>query len=222
MDDDLTKLFSTSLFNDKKTKLPWQFWVPVVALYTGARIEEICQLHIDDIKNIDGIYVISIQEVGTNKSIKTEAGIRNIPIHSKLIEIGLLDYVEVLKDKGEKRLFPMLKPIKNKYSHYVSKWFNEDSNRKKSYKTKCGINEKGKVFHSFRKAFVDHLKQKGVGEGMVATIVGHEKNTMTYGVYGDPYNLELLQEVIEKVDYTDASLPWDINPDYNKIKFLWK
>ena len=39
-----------------------RFWLPLIALFTGARINEICQLHTDDVQEKNGILFISINE----------------------------------------------------------------------------------------------------------------------------------------------------------------
>lgn len=100
--DDLRALFHSEEF--KKPKKPYQYWVPVIALYTGARIEEICSLTLANIKQQDDVWYFDITRS------KTDAGRRQTPIHHQLIRLGLLDYVEQLKADGEMRLFPELKP----------------------------------------------------------------------------------------------------------------
>lgn len=213
-DSELENLFNSDIFIKKKFSKSYHFWLPLMALYSGARIEELCQLHLTDITDISGTPVIIIQEEEGVKTTKTDASNRIIPIHSTLIRIGLIDYVNSLKNKGKTLLFTDLKPFKNRFSHYASRWFNEDSKIKISYKTKCGIKGQGKVFHSFRKTFVDNLKQIGEEERMVAAIVGHEKNTMTFGNYANPYNINLLKTVVDKLDFPNANLPWDVEQSY--------
>ena len=77
----------------------------MIALFTGARINEICQLHTDDIQEKNGISFISINEED-EKHVKTKAGIRQVPIHNELIKIGFLDYMAGIRAKGETLLFP--------------------------------------------------------------------------------------------------------------------
>ena len=42
-----------------------RFWLPLIALFTGARINEICQLHTSDIQEKNGIAFISINAEAT-------------------------------------------------------------------------------------------------------------------------------------------------------------
>lgn len=87
------------------------FWVPLISLYSGARLNEICQLSLDDVRIKEGINIIHISNV-EGKKVKTFAGHRDLPIHPVLLKLGFLGYVEQQrKDKNNKskRLFPELK-----------------------------------------------------------------------------------------------------------------
>jgi integrase len=81
-----------------------RFWVPLIALYTGMRLNEICQLEIADVIEQDNVDVILIREEsddeGAEKQVKTEAGIRYIPVHPELKKMGLLEYVANMKKAG--------------------------------------------------------------------------------------------------------------------------
>ena len=88
---------------------PERYWVTMLAAYSGARLNEVCQLNVSDIQKIDGIWAINLNADSEDKSIKTEAGNRIIPLHPKLIDLGLLDYVKQMKNQSQKKLFPNLK-----------------------------------------------------------------------------------------------------------------
>jgi integrase len=57
------------------------------------------------------------------------------------------------------------------------------------------------TFHSIRKTVVTQLENAGVPEGVSADIVGHEKNTMTYGLYSGGNSLEVKRKALEKISY---------------------
>jgi len=193
--DDLLRLFSTKIFTAKVYKHSYYYWLPLIALYTGARINEICQLGLADIREEDGVWVFDINDSGEGKRVKTASGKRLIPIHSKLIELGILDRVRKLKDRGESRLFPELKKQRDGYAQTASKWFND------RYRKSCGVTGEGKCFHSFRHTVANHLKQKGVEPVKIAAIIGHKDESMTTGRYGDPYRPTALKEIIEMLDF---------------------
>ena len=70
---------------------PERYWVTLLSAYSGARLNEICQLDVIDIQELDGIWTINLNANSADKSIKTEAGNRLVPIHPKLLEFGFLD-----------------------------------------------------------------------------------------------------------------------------------
>ena len=84
------------------------------------RTEEICKLRVDELKKEDGIWFFDIKG-----KVKTRNSVRRVPIHEKLIELGLLKYTALIKRSGEERLFWMLPEINDKYSRTVSKFFND-------------------------------------------------------------------------------------------------
>ena len=72
------------------------YYVTMIAAYSGMRIKEITQLHKEDIVLKDGIYCFNIN-TNDGKTTKTKNSIRFVPIHSKLIDLGLLEYVNSKK-----------------------------------------------------------------------------------------------------------------------------
>lgn len=172
---------------------PDRFWVPLIGMLQGMRLNEICQLHISDIK-LDEIPSISINDEA-DKLVKNVDSHRTIPIHPKLIEIGFLDYVRREKDRGEERLFWLLKPHRGAYSHYTGKWF-QTVNRK--YVTA----DPKKVFHSLRHGFIDHLANNSEAkEHHIAWLVGHtNRKSQTTGRYTKPPSPAQLLPILELFD----------------------
>ena len=52
------------------------------------------------------------------------------------------------------------------------------------------------VFHSIRKTAATVFEQAGVPEGITADIIGHEKQTMTYGLYSSGTSVKQRHEAI--------------------------
>ncbi|MBF0611895.1 MAG: site-specific integrase [Magnetococcales bacterium] len=192
--DDLEKMFSTEFYTQRKMSHPHQYWVPLIGLYTGARIEEICQLKVDDIHEIDGVLVFDINDEGDDKKLKTSSSRRIIPVHSRLAAHGLFRYCEMLKQKGFEQLFPELRRTRDGYSQAVSKWFSR-------YKKQCGIESTKKTFHSFRHTVADALKQKGVAAEKIGALLGHADPSMTTGRYGKAYGAKVMQDVVEMLEF---------------------
>jgi site-specific recombinase XerD len=68
-------------------KRPWRKWAPLIAVFTGARLNEIAQLEISDIRQQDDIWYFDINDNGPRKSLKNASSARKIPMHSKLIHV---------------------------------------------------------------------------------------------------------------------------------------
>ena len=194
---ELELICGDSLKNNSLDKgRPERYWVPLISLYSGSRLNEICQMNVSDIKEQDGMWVINLTNDSEDKSVKTVSGNRVVPIHPKLIDLGLLDYVEEIKSNGEIKLFPNLRKGKiSSYGSQISQWFGR-------YLENLGIKKKGKNFHSFRHTVVNHLTSKQVYEPFIKELIGHSHGTMTMDVYGGRKPLEvLLNECVVKLDY---------------------
>ena len=150
----MNKLFSSEEYQvDGFRKRSDQYWVMLLSLFTGARINELCQLLTKDIYKSDGVYVIDIND-GDNKKVKTKSAVRIIPIHKTLIVLGFIEYLEVISKHNHTKLFPTLKPDKNRNcARHISRFFNEKYKKSSGFIIHCGIKkhtDKGvKVFHSF-------------------------------------------------------------------------
>ena len=184
------KLTADSLAVNK----PERYWVTMLSAYSGARLNEICQLNVSDIQKTDGIWALNLNADSDDKTIKTEAGNRTIPLHPKLIDLGLLDYVRQIQNQNQDKLFPNLKKMKSTgYGTMISRWFAK-------YLKKLGIKKKGKNFHSFRHTVVNKLITKKVYEPFIRELIGHSHGSITMDVYGGKKPLEvLLNECVIKI-----------------------
>jgi integrase len=131
---ELLKLFGQDLFtkhklpSDKKSGFDAAYWIPLLGIYTGARLSELVQLQIKDVLIKDDIPVISISNLGTGQQLKTSASVRTIPIHSELIRLGFLNYLDNIRNEGHESLWPKLNKRKDKPGGYFSNWFSEFRN----------------------------------------------------------------------------------------------
>ena len=114
---------------------PERYWVTMIASHSGARLNEICQLDVSDIQEHEGIWVMNLTGDSGDKSIKTHAGNRLVPLHPKLLEFGFLNYVEQIRNDNHQKLFPNLKKRRSTgYGTMISHWFTK-------YLKKLGIKE---------------------------------------------------------------------------------
>ncbi|XGA71143.1 tyrosine-type recombinase/integrase [Chitinibacter sp. SCUT-21] len=216
-EEDLCKLFSGKIFTKSNFQNSYSYWLMPMALLTGARLNELCQLdladfvklsakepHSDQPETIDCIYINGEYDLrgkvvteGTKK-VKNKSSIRHIPIHPYLIELGLLEHIEKLRAAGETRLFPELKFGRDGYGKQPSRWFG-------SYSAACGIDAIEKVFHSFRHTFVTNLLEMGFSEEQIAPITGHEGKLVTKRVYGaTAFPLINLHKIVTGISIPDA------------------
>jgi len=68
-------------------------WVPWLCAYSGARVNEITQLRVQDVRRSEGVWIINI----TPEAGNTKTGAREVPLHDHLIEQGFLDFVRSKK-----------------------------------------------------------------------------------------------------------------------------
>ena len=208
---ELEALFCSLKYEEKDGcahKHSYQFWMPVLALFTGARQAEIAQLEVDDIIQEEGVWCFSFNrrtatEGRTAKTIKNAASIRVVPIHDFLLgDLNFLGYVDKLRTDGSISLFSDL-PRGEKAAPRVSKWFLE------TYRGECGIMSNKEdpdtdlTFHSFRHTFVDTARQLGIGEEYHMEVTGHSDSSKAVhrGYGGKSSASTLKREVMDKLDF---------------------
>jgi integrase len=155
-----------------------------LALYTGARIEELCSLRVEDAVMEDNHRALRIRQS------KTQAGVKFVPLHPAITPV--VD--RLIEESGDG--FLISSGAKNQYdqrSPGLSKRFSR-------LKKELGFGPE-LVFHSLRKTVTTKLEQAGVIEGVAADIVGHEKRTMTYGLYSGGTSMAQKMEAISKISY---------------------
>ena len=91
------------------------YWLPILGLFTGARLNELCQLQITDVKEEEGILFLNITDDANDQRVKTAGSKRRCPIHSTIEMLGFRDFYEWRKASGEKLLFKEVKLSKDGY-----------------------------------------------------------------------------------------------------------
>lgn len=182
---DLERIFDSARY--KTRKLPHSFWPPLIALMTGARVNEIAQLYLADVVDDDpqhpGRWRFMILAKEIDQRVKNISSLRSIPMHPKLIEMGFLTYLEDVRSLGYKRVFPTLRHTEaSGYGDSVSEFY------MKYLREKVGITDPLKVFHSFRYYFCHWLFNKSQNERMhIVGMTGHVRE----GVFERTYAGEL-------------------------------
>jgi integrase len=194
---DLNTLFSflyKSVIEKKSKYALTNYYVSLISLYAGLRTSEACQLKVESIKKVDSIYIFEINDVDENTKLKTLNAYRSIPIHSNLINLGLLEYINDRKNIGKTMIFDDLptgdykdwsKPIGSRFYRIFKKIIFTDNKRPTLY--------------GLRHTFIDELQQQEVPEHIVAELSGHTKKGITFGRYGKRLNMKLLKEKVELI-----------------------
>jgi integrase len=100
--EELQKLLQSPMYVTKKIPIKdaHKFFIPLIALFTGMRMNEICQLHCDDVRVIDNVWCFDVNKDTPDKTLKSKAARRIVPIHTTLIEVG---FIGVRRDDEEGR-----------------------------------------------------------------------------------------------------------------------
>lgn len=210
--DELGTLFSSSVFKDGDYLYPYFYWLPLLGLYTGARLDELCQLYLDDIYQIEDLWVIDFN-TELNKKLKNVPSKRILPIHSRLIDSGLLEFVSWMRKNGHVRLFPELRKRRDGHGETASKWFGR-------YRKKCGVTGQGKNFHSFRHTFEDSMKNRPEPEQepIMKAMMGHKDSSVTTGLYGGKYKPSTLAPAMERIHFPVEVRKFEIRERFSKKK----
>lgn len=179
------------------------YWLPYLGLYTGARIEELCQLRPSDVyeesyRLASGktatVWVLRItadEEDGLG--VKNSGSIRRIPIHPELLRLGFIEYV---KTQTGSRIFPLLRKGEHGLeSTKWSRWWH-----KEYFRRYCAPSHPKMVFHSFRHTFKDVCREVGIDSKVADAIQGHTDGSASGNYGGEFYPLRPLVEAMERFE----------------------
>lgn len=200
---DLEKIFSCKKYIGNEFKHPSFFWTPVVALFTGMRLEEICQLRCEDVyeSETSGLFVIDVNarpsaDGKVDKTLKNKNATRVIPVHKTLVEIGFIEYCNKMKVDGLERIFPELNKTaaSPKYGKQPGKSFGKLIRELEI--------EGNKTFHSLRHTFSDFFKKKDMHNDLFRQVFGHEISELAGRQYGSKFDVQMCYDkLISLLDY---------------------
>lgn len=183
-----------------------QYWLPLVGLYTGARVREVCQLNPQaDIREEGGIWFFDITEdgeaaAGVTKSTKTASSRRRVVIHSRLLELGFLEYLEGIRAQGARQLFPQWKPKGGDAAGHAAEWFREFIRDVGLRDETPGAMVTG--FHAFRHTMLTRAKHLRINDRFLIT--GHADGKVSRAQSGyerEGHPLADLRDLIERVSF---------------------
>ncbi|CAM3820556.1 Integrase/recombinase, subgroup 2 [Roseomonas mucosa] len=192
------------------------WWITIIGMYSGMRVEEIARLRIrQDIRDLHGRLAFVVQEQLGVWSPKTEAGARIVPVHPLLLKLGFHDFVERRAAQGHQRLFYDLPP-RGKEQSYGADFSREFS----KYKAALGIGP-GTVFHSFRhsvRTILTNAPADQFRDAWIDAFMGHsadedadegrpKRQSVGVTVYLKAVDMENLCKVVEAIRYPVEPTP---------------
>ena len=214
--DELKTLFNPATYAQGRQQSPYMYWVPLIGVHSGMRINEIAQLALADVVSHDGIACFHVTDDASDeeqgrraKQVKTDAGRRVVPIHDALVDLGLLDYLRTVNQDGHSVLFPELIGGRDGPGQPASKYFAR-------YCDRVGLNDPELVFHSFRHGAVGRMRAAGIAKQLSMIVVGHSPTEDTHDSYGDIRNDFSVADRKRAIEV----LRFDNVLDYNALKVL--
>jgi integrase len=178
-----------------------RFWVPLLSLFGGLRLNEACQLLVADVRALDGVDCIAVTEDGdAEKRVKTAAGQRIVPVHPELKRIGFLEFVTAQREAGASRLFPELPRGSHGYaSDPFQKWWAR-------FTVSAGAAAPRTSFHSLRHNFRDGFRDTDVPTDRVRALGGWARGNGAEEGYGAGFRPSTLAAEMAKLRYDGLDL----------------
>lgn len=202
--DQLQTLFTQAPWNmpgPHDMARPGAYWVPLIALFMGARLGEIAGLRLIDAEELEGLPAIRIRPY-EGHTVKNDGSRRDLPIHPALIQLGLPAFVAHRRTiaKPEDLLFPDGRAnIRRQWGAKLGERFGALLKDRGIVGTKLGM-------HSFRHNFEDRLKAVALHGTSIGRALGGRAVPGSEGGYGNAFTLDVLLEALTKVTYPGLDL----------------
>lgn len=203
-EEQLKEIFDTKhKFFDEN---PDVFWICMIALFTGARLNAATTLQYGDVFEKDKLKCLYFRSNHAIKHLKNDASERIVPIHKQLLDLGFWDYVECrkkkLKAKDEDFIFPKCKTKSGEYNdRYMLRTLFV-------FLEELDIKEKGLDFHSFRKNASLAMQSAGLVASCINRIIGWEGTGTMEQSYSN-YTLQQINTELNKFSYSYLQTEFD-------------
>jgi integrase len=230
-----------------RTDLGARYWIPLFGLFHGNRVSEALQLIASDFSWDNGVFVVHFQteledadgkpepappkHSGGNKQpsghnvqqlrhLKTLATKRLVPVHPKLLELGLEDFIAARRKDGPNALlFPSSMPNKDSENPKLGRAYEQAFLR--FVRDHLGFGS-GYGSHSFRHQLEDRLRNTQADNGswpagMSQQYTGRKRTREadrkvteeegSEAAYGNGYIPQSMLRYISQIDFSDITLP---------------
>lgn len=195
--EQLNLIFARAPWSDSgasTTERPSRYWAPLAALYSGARLTEICGQRVDEMMIEDGVHTFHFRHRPGDRAIKNGKS-RKVPVHPELLRLGFWDFVGEARTAGREHLFPDVKPDKlGKWGDHTSKWFSRQVKV-------LDLQGRNLSFHSFRHSFEDALRRADLHDTPMGNALTGRWTAGVSKNYGSKYPVAKLHQALIEVGY---------------------
>jgi integrase len=181
---------------------PAAYWMPLMGLYSGARIGELGQLEVADILSDETGHWFSIHKRVAGSVLKTKNSERIVAVHSELVRLGFMEYVENLRAAKEAKLFPLIpRTASRSRGDNFSQWFGQ-------FRRAIGVDARYPDFHSFRHNARQAMRDSGIDSRLADAVTGHASKGGTGDlVYARSVAPAAKRSAVEAIHYPGLDLP---------------
>ena len=156
-------------------------WLVKLGAYTGCRLEELAQLARANVRQIDGVWAVEIDDLD-GRHVKTGDSVKIIPLHPAIHD----DFIAWVQGGTGRRLFSSFVADENgRYANEVSGDFARLMDR-------AGLTDPRLVFHSLRHTLKREMSNARIDPDVRRVILGHAPKDAHDGY--DGHSLEAVAE----------------------------
>lgn len=201
--DQLSQIFATRPWIGNENGLsdrPSRYWAPLISLFSGARLTEVCGQRVDEMIVEEGVHAFHFRHRPGDRAMKNGKS-RKVPVHPELIRLGLWEFVASARASNRDMLFNDVSRHKlGKWGDGTSKWF--------ARKVRAlGLEGTNLSFHSLRHTFEDALRRVDLHDTPLGNAITGRWSAGTSKNYGNKYPLSRLHEAIRQVSYPGLLMP---------------
>jgi integrase len=156
-------------------------WLIKLGAYTGARLEELAQLARTNVRQLDGLWVVDIDDLD-GRNVKTAGSVKQLPLHPAIRD----DFVKWVRSGTSKRVFPsFVADAEGRYANGISNNFGRLMDR-------AGLSDPRLVFHSLRHTLKREMSNARIDPDVRRAILGHAPKDAHDGYAG--HSLEAIAD----------------------------
>ncbi len=159
-------------------------WLIKLAAYTGARLEELCQLARKNVKEIEGVPCIEIDDLD-GRTLKNAGSVRTLPLHPAIAD----DFLEWVRSGKGDRVF--MSARRNKHGRFS----NETSGDFARLMDRAGLPDPRLTFHSLRHTLKRVMSDARIDPDVRRAMLGHSARDVHDEYGGSPSLATMAREL---------------------------